>query len=167
MRSVGIIIKTEFLRYFYSPVAYVYLICFLLLNGLFTFYFGHFFEQGQANLLSMFAYQPWLYLLFVPGIAMRSWAEEFRTKTVLQIATLPISLSAFVWGKFFAAWLFCGLALVLTFPFWISVNILGNPDNVVIMAGYLGSFLLSGCMLAIAQTMSSLTKNQCYNLIFS
>ena len=161
------IVKTEFIRYFYSPLAFVYLICYLLLNGLFTFYFGHFFERERADLLSMFAFQPWLYILFVSGIAMRSWAEEFRSKTILQIATLPVPLSYFVWGKFLATWLFCLFALILTFPFWITVNIMGNPDNAVIGAGYLASLMLSGCMLAIAQTMSALTKNQIIALVLA
>lgn len=161
------IVKTEFIRYFYSPLALVYLICFLLLNGLFAFYFGHFFERERADLLSMFAFQPWLYILFVSGIAMRSWAEEFRSKTILQIATLPVPLSYFVWGKFFATWIFCLFALILTFPFWITVNIMGNPDNAVIGAGYIASLMLSGCMLAIAQTMSALTKNQIIALVLA
>ncbi len=167
MKKINIVIKNEFYRYFISPLAYVYLIGFLLLNGSFAFYFGHFFERGQADLLSMFSFQPWLYLLFVPGISMRLWAEEFRSKTILQTATLPISLSTFVWGKFLASWLFCALALMLTCPFWIVVNYLGSPDNAVIAAGYLGSFLLAGCMLAISQTMSALTKNQVIALVLA
>ena len=167
MNKINIVIKNEFYRYFISPLAYVYLIGFLLLNGSFAFYFGHFFERGQADLLSMFSFQPWLYLLFVPGISMRLWAEEFRSKTILQTATLPVSLSSFVWGKFLASWLFCGLALMLTFPFWAVVNYLGSPDNAVIAAGYLGSFLLAGCMLAISQTMSALTKNQVIALVLA
>ena len=167
MNKISIIIKNEFHRYFISPLAYVYLIGFLLLNGSFAFYFGHFFERSQADLLSMFSFQPWLYLLFVPGISMRLWAEEFRSKTILQTATLPVSLASFVWGKFLASWLFCGLALMLTFPFWAVVNYLGAPDNAVIFAGYLGSFLLAGCMLAISQTMSALTKNQVIALVLA
>lgn len=167
MNKLTIIVKNEFYRYFISPLAYVYLIGFLLLNGSFAFYFGHFFERGQADLLPMFIFQPWLYLLFIPGISMRLWAEEFRTKTILQIATLPISVSTLVWGKFLASWLFCALALLLTFPFWIAVNFLGSPDNAVIASGYLGSFILAGCMLAISQTMSALTKNQVIALVLS
>lgn len=167
MSKLWIITKNEFYRYFISPLAYVYLIGFLLLNGSFAFYFGHFFERGQADLLPMFAFQPWIYLLFIPGISMRLWAEEFRAKTILQIATLPVSLSALVWGKFFASWLFCALALALTFPFWIIVNVLGTPDNAVIAAGYLGSLTLAGCMLAISQTMSALTKNQVIALVLA
>lgn len=167
MRALAIVAKNEFYRYFISPLAYVYLICFLLLNGSFAFYFGHFFERGQADLQSMFIFQPWIYLLFIPGIAMRLWSEEFRLKTILQIATLPISISSLIWGKFIASWLFCSLALLLTFPFWIIVNLLGSPDNSVIIAGYLGSWLIAGCMLAISQTMSALTKNQVIALVLS
>ncbi len=167
MNKFWIVTKNEFYRYFISPLAYVYLICFLLLNGSFAIYFGHFFDNGNADLRSMFAFQPWIYLLFLPGISMRLWAEEFRTKTILQIITMPVSVSNLVWGKFFASWLFCALALCLTFPFWITVNLLGSPDNAVIFVSYLGSLLLAGCMLAISQTMSALTKNQVIALVFS
>ena len=167
MRTTAIVAKNEFYRYFISPLAYVYLIGFLLLNGSFAFYFGHFFERGQADLLPMFSFQPWIYLLFVTGISMRLWAEEFRSGTILQIATLPISVSSLVWGKFIASWLFCTVALALTFPFWLVINWLGAPDNAVIFAGYLGSWLLAGCMLAISQTMSALTKNQVIALVLS
>lgn len=167
MNKLWIVAKNEFYRYFTSPLAYVYLIAFLLLNGSFAIYFGHFFETGQASLLAMFSFQPWLYLLFIPGIAMRLWAEEFRAKTVLQIVTMPVSLGSLVWGKFFAAWAFCGVALALTFPFWITVNLLGAPDNLVILCSYIGSFMLAGAMLAISQTMSALTKNQVIALVLS
>ncbi len=167
MNSLKVIVKNELIRYFISPLAYVYLIAFLLLNGSFALYFGHFFERGQADLLPMFAYQPWLYLLFISGISMRSWAEEFRNKTVVQIVTMPVSVSQLVWGKFFAAWIFAGLALVLTFPFWITVNVLGQPDNLVIAVGYLASFVLAGCMLSISQLMSALTKNQVIALVLA
>ncbi len=167
MNKLWIVTKNEFYRYFISPLAYVYLISFLLLNGSFALYFGHFFERGQADLLPMFGYQPWLYLLFLPGISMRLWAEEFRTKTILQIITMPVSVTTLVWGKFLASWIFCALALALTFPFWITVNLLGTPDNSVIGISYLGSFLLAGCMLAISQTMSALTKNQVIALVLA
>lgn len=167
MNKLFAVAKNELLRYFISPLAYVYLIAFLLLNGSFAVYFGSFFERGSADLSSMFAFQPWLYLLFIPGISMRLWSEEFRAKTVVQIMTMPVSVSAFVWGKFFAAWTFCALALFLTFPFWITVNILGTPDNGVIALSYAGSFVLAGCMLAISQTMSALTKNQVIALVLS
>lgn len=167
MRKLVIVTKNELIRYFTSPLAYVYLLSFLLLNGSFAFYFGGFFARGQASLDAMFAFQPWLYLIFVPGISMRLWAEEFRNKTIIQIVTMPVSISTLVWGKFFAAWIFCGIALLLTFPFWITVNVLGNPDNSVIVAAYFTSFLLAGSMLAISSTMSALTKNQVIALVLS
>lgn len=167
MNNLKTVIKNELIRYFISPLAYIYLISFLLLNGSFAIYFGHFFELGRANLLSMFVYHPWLYLLFLPGISMRLWAEEFRTKTIVQIMTMPVSTTCLVWGKFLASWIFCALALLLTIPFWICVNFLGNPDNGIIIVGYVGSFLLAGCMLAISQTMSALTKNQVIALVLA
>lgn len=167
MSKLMTVTKNEFYRYFISPLAYVYLISFLVLNGSFALYFGHFFEQSQASLQPMFAFQPWLYLLFIPGISMRLWSEEFRNKTILQIITMPVSIPALVWGKFLASWAFCAVALALTFPFWLTVNWLGNPDNAVIFISYIGSFLLAGCMLAISQTMSALTKNQVIALVLA
>lgn len=167
MKKLWIITKNELARYFISPLAYVYLIAFLILNGSFAIYFGDFLSRGNANLFTMFTYQPWLYLLFIPGISMRLWAEEFRTKTIVQIMTMPVSTATLVWGKFFASWLFAALALILTFPFWITVNALGSPDNTVIAVGYFGSLVLAGCMLAISQTMSALTKNQVIALVLS
>ena len=167
MKNLWIVTKNELFRYFISPLAYIYLMSFLILNAAMAFYFGNFFERGQASLQVMFAFQPWLYLLFIPGISMRLWAEEFRTKTIVQIMTMPVSTETLVWGKFLASWLFCALALVLTFPFWITVNILGTPDNAVIVLSYIGSFILAGCMLAISQTMSALTKNQVIALVLA
>ncbi len=167
MNKVWVVAKNELARYFSSPLAYVYLVSFLLLNGSFAIYFGHFFDRGSADLSPMFAYQPWLYLLFIPGISMRLWAEEFRSKTVVQIVTMPVTIAQLVWGKFLASWFFCALALALTFPFVITVNMLGTPDNGVIVSGYLASFVLAGCMLAISQTMSALTKNQVIALVLA
>lgn len=167
MNKLWIVTKNELIRYFISPLAYVYLVAFLLLNGSFAIYFGNFFDRGQASLLPMFSYQPWLYLLFLPGISMRLWSEEFRTKTVVQIMTMPVSTANLVWGKFLASWIFSGLALLLTFPFWITVNLLGDPDNAVIAVSYIGSWILAGCMLAISQTMSALTKNQVIALVLA
>ena len=167
MRNLWTVTKNELKRYFISPTAYVYLISFLILNGSFAIYFGHFFDRGQADLTSMFAFQPWLYLLFISGISMRLWAEEFRSQTIVQIITQPITITTLVWGKFLASWIFCALALVLTFPFWITVNLLGAPDNTVIALSYLGSLILAGSMLSISQTMSALTKNQVIALVLS
>ena len=167
MKNTLIVCKNELIRYFTSPLAYVYLIAFLILNSSFALYFGHFFDRGRASLNAMFSYQPWLYLLFLPGISMRLWAEEFRTKTIVQIMTMPVSTTSLVLGKFLASWIFCSIALFLTFPFWITVNILGNPDNMVILISYIGSFLIAGCMLSISQTMSALTKNQVTALVLA
>lgn len=167
MKKLWIVTKNELLRYFISPLAYIYLVAFLLLNGSFAVYFGHFVDRGIAGLGSMFAFQPWLYLLFIPGISMRLWAEEFRSKTVVQLLTMPVSVSTLVWGKFLASWIFAAAALVLTFPFWLTVNYLGAPDNGVIAGSYLGSWVLAGCMLAISQTMSALTKNQVIALVLA
>lgn len=167
MPKILLIAKGEFCRYFISPLAYVYLICFLLLNSSFALYFGEIFSSGNASLQPMFDFLPWIYLLFIPGIAMRLWAEEFKSGSILQIMTLPVSTNAFVWGKFLAAWAFCTLALLLTFPFVITINILGSPDNGIIFNSYLGAFLLSGAMLAISQTASALTKNQVIALVIA
>ena len=116
MNKIKTIIKYELVRYFLSPLAYVYLISFLLLSGSCAIYFGHFFMDGRANLWALFAYQPWIYLLFIPGISMRSWSEEFRSKSIIQTLTLPVKISDIVWGKFFASWIFCTIGLLL----WVN-----------------------------------------------
>lgn len=167
MSKIFTVAKGEFYRYFISPLAYVYLICFLLLTGSLSLYFGGIFSQGNASLRPMFEFLPWICILFVSGIAMRLWAEELKSGTVLQIVTLPVSINDFIWGKFLAAWAFCGVALVLTFPFVITINILGDPDNWVIFNSYAGAFLLIGAMLAVSQTASALTKNQVIALVIS
>ncbi len=167
MNKIWTVTKNELIRYFVSPLAYVYLCCFVILNASFTTYFGDFFNRGQADLLTMFLYQPWLYLLFIPGISMRLWAEEFHSKTIVQIATMPISITDLVLGKFFAAWIFSGIALAFTVPLWITINTLGTPDNFVIFMGYCASFILAGCMLSVSQIMSALTKNQIIALVLS
>lgn len=167
MNNIKTIVKFELLRYFSSPLAYVYLVSFLLLSGSCAVYFGHFFADGQANLWSLFDYQPWVYLLFIPAISTRLWAEEFKSKSIVQILTTPVSISDFVYGKFFASWIFAIIAISLTFPFWITVNIYGNPDNVVILINYIGCFILAGAMLAISQTMSALSKNSVISLVLA
>ena len=161
------IIKNELSRYFHSPLAYVYLISFLCLNASFTLYLGDFLDRSEASLNLMFAYLPWIYLIFISGIAMRLWADEFKNNTVVQIFSLPISPSYLIWGKFIAAWLFCAFGLALTFPFVVTVNVLGSPDNCLIVSGYLACLLLSAAMLAVAQTVSALTRNQVIALILS
>ncbi|MDH3703599.1 MAG: ABC transporter permease subunit, partial [Alphaproteobacteria bacterium] len=160
MRNIGIIARREIGSYFGTPLAYVFIVIFLALTGALCFYLGGFLFRGQADLEPFFVYHPWLYLLLVPAIAMRLWAEERKTGTIENLMTLPIATSEAVLGKFIAAWLFCGIALALTFPVWITVNILGNPDNGVIAASYFGSFLMAGAFMAIGSCMSALSKNQ-------
>jgi gliding motility-associated transport system permease protein len=160
LRTTAVIAKREFAAYFATPLAGVFLIVFVALTGAFAFYIGNFFERGQADLYPFFAYHPWLYLLLVPAVAMRLWAEERKTGTIELLMTLPISPWAAVLGKFLAAWAFIGVALALTFPIWITVNVLGAPDNGVIVTGYLGSFLMAGAFLSIGAFVSALTKNQ-------
>src|SRR6476661_5008947 len=160
VRNTWIIAKREFVAYFSTPLATVFLIIFIALTGAFAFYVGGFFERGQADLAPFFQYHPWLYLLLVPAVAMRLWAEERKSGTIELLMTLPISPWEAILGKFFAAWAFIGVALLLTLPMWITVNVLGSPDNGVILAGYVGSFLMAGAFLAIGSCISALTKNQ-------
>ena len=167
MRQFLSITKRELISYFATPVAYVFITIFLLLSGLFTFYLGNFFEIGQASLGSFFEWHPWLYLFLVPAITMRLWSEEKKSGTIELLTTLPVSTLNIVLGKFMAAWLFTLLALILTFPMWVTVNYLGTPDNGVIMASYIGSLLMSGGYLSIGIFISSLTKNQVIAFIVS
>jgi len=157
---IWVLFKRELNSYFTTPIAYVFIIIFLLLSGIFTFYLGNFFARGQADLLPFFTVHPWLYLFLIPALAMRLWAEERKSDTIELLLTMPITIAEAVLGKFLAAWFFTAIALVMTFPMWISVNYLGNPDNSIIMAGYIGSLLLAGGFLAIGSCMSALTKNQ-------
>jgi ABC-2 type transport system permease protein len=160
MRNVGIIMRRELASYFATPLAYIFILIFLVLANAFTFYLGHFFEQGQADLQSFFYWHPWLYLFLIPAISMRLWAEERKSGSIELLMTQPVTLWEAVLGKYFAAWIFAGLALALTFPIWITVNYLGKPDNGTILAAYIGSLLLAGGYLAIGSCMSALTNNQ-------
>jgi len=160
MSGVINIMRREMAGYFATPVAYVFLVIFLVMTGIFTFYLGGFYERGFADLDPFFRFHPWLYLFLVPAISMRLWAEERRSGTIELLFTLPLTTSSAVLGKFLAAWFFIGSALVLTLPMWITVNYLGSPDNGVILAGYLGSWLMAGGFLAIGSCMSALTRNQ-------
>jgi len=160
MRNALIIARRELGAYFGTPLAYVFAVIFVALTGAFAFYLGSFFDRGQADLQGFFLYHPWLYLMLVPAVAMRLWAEERKTGTIELLMTLPISPWEAIVGKFLAAWAFIGVALALTFPMWITVNVLGDPDNGVIFTSYLGSFLMAGAFLAIGSCVSALTKNQ-------
>ncbi len=160
MKQLWPIFKREFAAYFATPLAYVFIVIFLFAMGVFTFYVGRFYDQGNADLSVFFTYHPWLYLFLVPALSMRLWAEERRTGTMELLLTLPAPLWATVVGKYLAAWAFTGLALLLTCPIWVTVNYLGDPDNGVILASYLGSFLMAGGYLAIGACLSATTSNQ-------
>jgi len=154
------VFKRELRSYFATPVAYVFIVIFLMLSGAFTFYLGGFYERGQADLQPFFNFHPWLYLFLVPAVSMRMWAEERKSGTIELLLTLPVTLWQAVLGKFLAAWGFIAIALVLTFPIWLTVNYLGDPDNGVILASYLGSLLMAGAFLAIGSCISAATRNQ-------
>jgi len=160
MRQIRIIARRELAAYFATPMGFVFIGIFVALSGAFTFYIGRFFERNQASLETFFTFLPWLYLLLVPAVAMRMWAEERKSGTIEQLLTLPITTTEAVIGKFIAAWLFCGVALLLTMSLWLTVNVLGHPDNGVILIGYVGAFLMAGAFLSIGACMSALTRNQ-------
>ena len=166
-KNVKTILKRELYGYFRTPVAYVFIIIFLFLTGIFSFYLGAFYERGQADLEPFFRFHPWLYLFLIPAIAMRLWSEERKTGTIELLMTLPISVTDAVLGKFLAAWCFTAIALSLTFPMWITVNYLGDPDNTVIFASYLGSLLMAGGFLAIGSCISALSKSQVIAFVIS
>jgi gliding motility-associated transport system permease protein len=160
MHAILTIGRRELVAYFASPLAYVFIVIFLALAGGLTFYVGAWLDRGQADLQAFFNWHPWLYLFLVPAVGMRLWAEERKTGTVEFLMTQPVTTLQAVLGKFLAAWLFIGIALALTFPIWLTVNYLGQPDNGVILAGYIGSWLMAGGLLAISAAVSALTKNQ-------
>lgn len=160
MTNTFVILRRELAAYFSTPLAYVFIVIFLALSGAFSFYMGGFFERGRADLMSFFNFHPWLYLFLIPAVAMRLWAEERKTGTVELLMTLPVSTTQAVLGKFLAAWCFIAIAVALTFPMWITVNYLGDPDNGVIVASYVGSLLMAGAFLAIGACVSAATKNQ-------
>lgn len=167
MGTVGVIFRRELAAYFTTPVAYVFIVIFLVLAGSLTFYYGGFFERGQADLQSFFGFHAWLYLFLIPALSMRLWAEERKSGTIEMFLTLPVTVVQAVIGKFLAAWVFTGIALALTFPFLVTVNYLGKPDNGVILASYIGSFLMAGGFLAVGAAVSALTKNQVIAFVIS
>ena len=159
MSNVRIIMRRELASYFATPLAYVFLLIFLVLANLFTFYLGGFFERGQADLNPFFSYHPWLFLFLIPAVSMRLWSDERRSGSIELLMTQPVTLWEAVVGKFLAAWAFTVLALALTFPLWITVNFLGSPDNGAILAAYIGSALLAAGFLSIGSLTSALTRN--------
>lgn len=167
MSQIWTIAKRELGGYFTSPVAYVFLVIFLLLAGFFTFTAGAFFERGEAGLGAFFAWHPWLYLILVPAVGMRLWSEERRAGTIELLLTMPVTTAQAITGKFLASWLFLALALALTFPVIITANVLGDPDNGVIFAGYIGSLMLAGAYLAVSCMTSAMTRNQVVAFILS
>jgi ABC-2 type transport system permease protein len=167
MRSIVVVAKRELAGYFSSPVAYVFLVIFLLLTGFFTFTAGQFFERGEASLGSFFGWHPWLYLVLVPAVGMRLWAEERRSGTLELLMTMPITPWQAIFGKFLASWIFIAIALALTFPVAVTANVLGSPDNGMIFTGYVGSLFLAGAYLAVTCMTSAMTRNQVVAFILS
>src|SRR5437764_15409661 len=159
------ITKREISGYFASPIAFVFIVIFLLLSGFFTFMVANFFDNGEASLAPFFVWHPWLYLFLVPAVGMRMWSEERRLGTIELLLTMPITAWQAIVGKFLASWAVVAVALVLTFPVWLTVNYLGHPDNGVIIGGYIGSFLMAGAYLAISAMTSAMTRNQVVSFI--
>jgi ABC-2 type transport system permease protein len=167
MRHIITISKREIGSYFASPVAYVFIVIFLLLAGFFTFMVSQFFRREEASLVAFFLWHPWLYLFLVPAVGMRLWSEERRLGTIELLLTMPVTTWQAIVAKFLASWGFLALALLLTFPMILTVNYLGNPDNGVIFCGYIGSLLLAGSYLSIGCMTSALTRNQVVSFILS
>lgn len=167
MKGLSQVFRRELNGYFATPVAYVFIVIFLFLAGLFPFYLGNFWERGQADLKPFFLFHPWLYMFLIPAITMRLWAEERKSGTIELLMTLPVSLGGVVIGKFLAAWAFTAIALSLTFPLWLTVNYLGNPDHGAIITGYIGSLFMAGGYLAIGGCLSAITKNQVIAFVLS
>lgn len=160
LASMTAIYRRELLSYLTTPTAYVFVAVFLFAIGLFTFQVGGFFEARRADLTAFFAFHPWIFMVFLPAVAMRLWAEETRSGALELLLTLPSPTWALVLGKFLAAWTVAAVALLLTTPLWITVNILGSPDNAAIFTAYLASLLMAGAYLAIGSAMSALTPAQ-------
>jgi len=160
------VFKREFKSYFTTPLAYVFLVVFLFFSGYLTFKQG-FYEARQADMRAFFINMPLLFVFLVPATAMRLWAEERKEGTIELLFTLPITITQAVLGKFFAAWVFLGLALVLTFPMIITVCYLGDPDIGLILTGYLGSWLMAGGFLAVGCFFSAVSKNQVISFVLS
>jgi len=167
MNGILSIYKREFTSYFVTPVAYVFIVIFLFMTGVFTFYLGAFYESNQADLEPFFRFHPWLYLFLIPAISMRLWSDERKSGTIELLMTLPVSITDTVVAKYLAAWSFTAIALSLTFPMWVTVNYLGNPDNTVILASYIGSLIMAGGFLAIGSCISALTKSQVIAFVIS
>ena len=167
LKKTFIIFDRELKGYFRTPLASIFLLVFLALSSGMTYFLGRFFERDQADLTAFFAWHPWLFLILMPAIGMRLWAEERRSGTIELLMTLPVTNTQLVIGKFLASWIFTLIALILSMPIWITVNYLGNPDNNVIFISYIGSWLMAGAFLALTSCLSTLTKNQVIAFIIS
>ena len=167
LNKTYIILDRELKGYFRTPLASIFLLVFLALSSGMTFFLGRFFERDQADLTAFFSWHPWLFLVLMPAIGMRLWAEERRSGTIELLITLPVTNTQLVVGKFLASWIFTLIALILTMPIWITVNYLGEPDNHVILISYFGSWLMAGAFLALTSCLSALTKNQVIAFIVS
>ena len=167
MNGLISIYKRELTSYFVTPVAYVFIVIFLFMTGVFTFYLGAFYESNQADLEPFFRFHPWLYLFLIPAISMRLWSDERKSGSIELLMTLPVSITDAVVAKYLAAWTFTAIALILTFPMWITVNYLGEPDNAVILASYIGSLIMAGGFLEIGSCISALTKSQVISFVIS
>lgn len=152
--------RREFAAYFASPLAAVFIVLFVAVAAALAFYLGGLFERGQADLQPFFAFHPWLYLFLVPAVGMRLWAEERKSGTLELLLTLPLAPWQAVLGKFLAGWALLGVALALTTPLWWTISWLGDPDHGVVLASYLGSWLLAGAMLAVGSALSAATRSQ-------
>jgi ABC-2 type transport system permease protein len=159
-KSLAAVYRREVLSYVTTPTAYVFVAIFLFTIGMFTFQVGGLFESGRADLLAFFGFHPWIFMIFLPAIAMRLWADEARSGAIELLLTLPAPTWALVLGKYLAAWSIAGAALALTFPLWITINYLGQPDNAAILTAYLSSLLIAGAYLAIGSAASALTSTQ-------
>jgi ABC-2 type transport system permease protein len=167
MTAMLAVFRRELRSYFATPVAYVFILIFLLLTNSFAFYLGNFYARGQADLAAFFTYHPWLFLFLVPALSMRLLAEERKSGSIELLMTLPLTPGQAILGKFLAAWAFTCLAIALTFPMWITVNYLGAPDNGAILAAYFGSMLMAGGFLAVGSCISATTRNQVVAFILS
>jgi len=167
MNPVVAIFRRELASYFATPIAYVFIVIFLIAASWLTFSFGGFYERGQADLQAFFTWHPWLFLILVPALSMRLWAEERKSGSIELLLTLPMDIWQAVVGKFLAAWAFTSISIALTFPIWITVNYLGHPDNGIIVAAYIGSILMAGGYLAVGSLISATTKNQVIAFIIS
>ena len=167
LEKTYIIFDRELKGYFRTPLASIFLLVFFALSSGMSFFLGRFFERDQADLTAFFAWHPWLFLILMPAIGMRLWAEERRSGTIELLITLPVTNMQLVIGKFLASWIFTLIALILTMPIWVTVNYLGDPDNNVILISYIGSWLMAGAFLALTSCLSALTKNQVIAFIIS